>query len=86
MVKTNRPRRQALHNLPKAGQAGQLAKQQGPKMPLAGPGPITRADTAIATVRLHNPRNNTTIKRFQNPVKSAYLKRHGRPQNLVWRL
>lgn len=55
-------------------------------MPLARPGTITRANTVIATVLVHNPANNTTIKRFQKLAKSANLERHGRPQNLVWRL
>ena len=86
MVKTPWPRRQPLHDLPEAAQARQLTEQQGAQVPLTGPGPITRANTAIATVLVHKPGYNPTIKRFQKLTKNANLERRGRPQNLVWRL
>jgi hypothetical protein len=82
VVQARRLGRQALRNLAKALQPGELGEKHRLEVPLARPAVVPIPNPMIAPVPRDNPVHRTTVQRFHKAQKSASLERHGRPQNL----
>ncbi|MCK7610892.1 hypothetical protein M0H32_01855 [Roseibium sp. CAU 1639] len=82
VIERLRPGRQGLLDLAQAGKAGQLGEQQGLEMALAGPGPVSLANTVVALVKTHHTVDDATVEWFQNALKGGTNKRHGRPPKI----